>query len=118
MENWDLLKNSKVDYSVLKNLIKESTSSWYFSKNKQNILQNKNVKEIIMVKDCNCYDIFWRYFWIEDDILYYFTGKNVLDKEEEENILLQLRTFSFNETGISVSKLDSEKYLLKLEHPL
>lgn len=60
-----------------------------------------------MVKDSNGYAAFWRYFWMENEELFLYTGNQVLG-EEEETILSQLRSITIDKVYVSVSLLDNE----------
>lgn len=121
MEYYDKLKFTKVDYGLLQDSIHETSKKraitcLYHSKNKQTIVQNKDVHEIILVKDANGYAMFWRYFWLENGELRLYTGEHVLGEEEEIH-LLRLQPFVLGDVCIIPTRLDDEKYLLELRHP-
>lgn len=86
----------------------------YHSKNKHLLIHNPDIHKIWMLEDYNnmgCF--FWRYYWMQNDIVYLYTGKGVLGKTEKE--LIELPFFVLDNTRVQVSNKGEGQYELCLE---
>lgn len=51
----------------------------YHRKNISCLFSEAKVRTIVVIQDCNIGGIFWRYFWQEDNQLFVYTGKPLID---------------------------------------
>lgn len=82
----------------------------YHSKNRHLLIHDPNIHKIWMMEDCNIGGMFWRYFWMQNDTVYLYTGDGVLGEAETE--LLNQSCFDLEKTRIQVTHKEKGQYVL------
>lgn len=82
----------------------------YHIRNIHKLFENLDITSIVVIKDCNVNSTFWRYFWMESNIIFLYTGRLFIDGIACISDIYDKQIVSFNGRQFIASKINNFQY--------